>query len=136
MKKQYLIGRKKLESDVFWCLLISAIITLLCNRSSYNGSLWIAHSMGYMASIFPAVFVIFFLWSWKKEDVQSYRARCLLKVTCGFWFVVTFIGISSVLHSAITSGFNVHTVWGLLAFCVITTLIVKKYYGLMHARIK
>jgi hypothetical protein len=137
MKKQYLIGKNKFESDVFWCLLISAVITLYSNRSSsLSHSLLVAHSIGYMVGIFSGVFVIFFLWSWKKEDAQSYGARCLLKITCGFWFLVTVMAISSVLYSAIISGFNSQIILSLLPVFIITILIVKKYCGLMHKEIK
>ena len=137
MNKQYLVSRNKLGPDVFWCLLISAAITLYSNRSSsISHSLLIAHFFWYMISVFSVVFVIFFLWSWKKEDARSYKARCLLTVTCGFWFVVAFIGISSVLHSVIMSGFNVRIIWALLVFGVTTALIVKKYCSLMYKEIK
>ncbi|MBI2344443.1 hypothetical protein HYV10_00015 [Candidatus Dependentiae bacterium] len=130
MEKKYFVSRDKFGSDVFWCLLISAIITLIKGASS------LASAIGYMIPIFPIIFVLCFLWSWKKEDAQSYRARCLLNITCWFWFILSLIVTSFWLYNGIKFGFNSEAIFSLLFYIGITVLVAKKYYSLIYGEVK
>ncbi|MBI2344442.1 hypothetical protein HYV10_00010 [Candidatus Dependentiae bacterium] len=125
MGKKYLQEIDKSSSDAIWSLLIAILVTFYRQAPSF------VYALTYMIAWFVQIFLIFFLWSWKKEDVQSYRARCLLNTT--FWGWVIFGGMMAclMLYSVIFIRFDYEILFSALLSIVMTVLVAKKYRSLM-----
>ena len=126
MDEQYLAGTNKCWRDATWSLLLAASVAFYRDAPSF------IYAIGYMIAMFAQIFVMFFLWSWKKEDAQSYQARYLLSRMFWFSFILNSIGACLSLYYILFVEFNYEKVFAVLLTIFLAYLIVKKYYRLKN----